>query len=321
MDLKNCRVLVTATSYGKNDPRLKTYLAEQVGEVIYNTSGKPLSSQQLSALLPDVDGFIAGLDVIDAAALEVANRLKVISRYGVGIDNVDLETARLKNVIVTNTPGANSASVAELALGLLLSLMRRIPESSAATRKGEWPRMNGKSLEGKTVGIVGLGAIGKQLALRLQGFGCQLVAYEPFPDLSFAEKYNVRLVGLEEMLPKADVISLHVPLLNETRGLVNREFLDKMKANALLINTARGEIINEADLYASLKSGHLGGAALDAFCQEPPDPNNPLLGLPNVIVTPHMGAHTDGATNAMGWISLNDCLAVLRGEEPQHRVA
>lgn len=320
MDLHNCRVLVTATSFGKNDLSLKTYLQEQVGEVVYNNTGKPLNADQLAALLPGIDGLIAGLDAINVEALRSADQLKVISRYGVGIDNVNLEAARKMNIIVTNTPGANSGSVAELALGLILSVYRHIPEAASAVRKGEWPRMNGISLEGKTVGIIGFGAIGRQLARRLSGFGCKLIAYDPFPDPECAAGIGVKLVELKELIPQADVISLHLPLSPDTHALVNQEFLSKMKPGAVLINTARGEIVDEQALYEALKRGHLCGAGLDAFNQEPPDPNNPILSLSNVIATPHIGAHTDAATNAMGWISLNDCLAVLRGEEPRHRV-
>ncbi len=318
MELKSCRVLVTATSFGKNDTSLKTYLESQVGEVIFNLTGKPLNSGQLAELLPGVDGFIAGLDSINAEALQTADRLKVISRYGVGVDNVDLEYAHKKNIVVTNTPGANSVSVAELAIGLILSLIRQIPQAIEATRSGGWPRMNGLSLEGKTVGIIGFGSIGRQLARRLAGFDCCLLAYDPYPDLSFAGQFGVQMLSLDDLLSQSDIISLHLPLSPATQGLVNETFLAKTKPGTMLINTARGEIIDEDALYKALKSGQLAGAALDVFCPQPPQPSNPLLSLPNVLVTPHMGAHTDGATNSMGWLSLNDCLAVLRGEEPKY---
>ena len=177
MDLKECRLLVTPTSYGKNDSRLKTELEALVGEVIYNPTGKPLSSAEVAKLLPGIDGYIAGLDCIDGDALQTADRLKVISRYGVGFDNVDLTAAREKGIIVTNTPGANSVSVAELALGLMLALARQIPEAVEAVHQGKWPRYSGVSLEGKTIGILGLGAIGKQLARRLSGFDCKICSF------------------------------------------------------------------------------------------------------------------------------------------------
>jgi phosphoglycerate dehydrogenase-like enzyme len=307
MNLKECRLLVTPTSYGKNDPRLRTELEAQVGEVIYNPTGKPLTSAEVAELLPGIDGYIAGLDCIDAIALKAVDRLKVISRYGVGVDNVDLAAAREKGITVTNTPGANSVSVAELALGLMLALARQIPEAVEAVHQGKWPRYSGASLEGKTIGILGLGAIGKQLARRLAGFDCRILAFDPFADPAFAKENHF--------------VSLHLPLLPETRGIVNKEFLMKMKRGAYLINTSRGEAVVEDALFNALQSGHLKGAGLDAFIVEPPDPKNPLLALHQVIATPHLGAQTDGATSNMGWLAMKDCLAVLSGEKPAHQVA
>ncbi len=320
MNLKECRLLVTPTSYGKNDSHLKTDLEAQVGEVIYNPTGKPLSSAEVAKLLPGVDGYIAGLDGIDANALKNADRLKVISRYGVGVDNVDLTAAREKDIVVTNTPGANSVSVAELAIGLLLALARQIPEAVDAVHQGKWPRYTGISLEGKTVGILGLGAIGKQLARRLAGFDCRIVAHDPFGDESFAKDMHVELTTLDNVLIQADFLSLHLPLLPETRGMVNSDFLGRMKKGSFLLNTSRGEVVDESALLEALQSGQLRGAALDAFTLEPPDPKNPLLNLPQVIATPHLGAQTDGATSNMGWLAMRDCLAVLSNEKPAHRI-
>jgi len=320
MNLNEARILVTATSFGKNDARLKTELEAQVASVTYNLTGKPLTSEQIAELLPGIDGLIAGLDNIDRPALEKADRLKVIARYGVGVDNVDLTVTRERGIIVTNTPGANSVSVAELALTLILSLARQIPEAVAAVHEGKWPRLGGLTLENKTVGLLGLGAIGKQLARRLQGFDCNVIAYDPYPDQDFAREHRVKLTNMEDVVLTADFLSLHLPLLPETRQLVNDQFLSRMKKGAYLINTSRGEIIDENALVAALESGHLKGAGLDTFSIEPPDPSNPLLKLPQVIATPHLGAQTDGATSKMGWLAMNDCLAILRGDEPKFRV-
>jgi len=320
MSLKDCRLLVTPTSYGKNDVRLKTELEAQVGEVIYNPTGKPLTSAEVANLLPGIDGYIAGLDGIDANALKSADRLKVIARYGVGVDSVDLAAAREKGIVVTNTPGANSVSVAELALGLMLALARQIPEAVEAVHQGKFPRYTGVSLEGKTVGILGLGAIGKQLARRLAGFDCKLVAYDPFADIAFAKDNHVELDTMDEVIKQADFVSLHLPLLPETRGIVNENFLGRMKKGSFLINTSRGEAIDEDALLKALQSGHLKGAGLDAFAVEPPDPKNPLLALSQVIATPHLGAQTDGATSNRGWFAMKDCLAVLKGEKPTYQV-
>ena len=320
MNLKECRLLVTPTSYGKNDTRLKTELEALVGEVIYNPTGKPLKSAQVAALIHGIDGYIAGLDEIDASALSEADQLKVIARYGVGVDSVDLAAARERGIIVTNTPGANSSSVAELAIGLMLALARQIPEAVDAVHQGKWPRYSGISLEGKTIGILGLGAIGKLLARRLAGFDCRIIAFDPFADPAFAKDHQVELATMKAVIEQADFISLHLPLLPETRNLVNDDFLSKMKRGSFLINTSRGEVVDEVALLKAIQRGHLKGAGLDAFTVEPPDPRNPLLNLPQVIATPHLGAQTDGATSNMGWFAMRDCLAVLKGEAPTYRV-
>ena len=319
--LQACKILVTPTSFGASDPALRTQLENEVGEVVYNTSGKPLASSQLVKMLKGVDGFIAGLDNIDRAALDAADKLKVIARYGVGVDAVDLVAASEKNIIITNTPGANSGSVAELTIGLMISLLRNIPSAVNATKSGEWTRMRGVSLEDKIVGLIGFGAIGKQVAQKLKGFNCRVVAFDPVADAMIAADLEVDLLPMEEVAQIADLLSLHCPVTDDTRNLVNSSFLERMKPGSYLINTARGELITENDLYDAIQSGTLSGAALDVFSKQPPDAGNPLLGLPQVLATPHMGSHTDGATNAMGWSALNDCLAVLRGEEPLYRVA
>ena len=320
MDLHDCRVLVTPTSFGKSDPSLCRELEAQVGEVVYNTSGKPLKAAELERLIPGFDGYIAGLDEINSAVLNGADQLKVIARYGVGVDQVDLQAARGRGIVVTNTPGANSTAVAELAVGLILALARSIPQASQGTKAGGWPRLAGFSLEGKTVGLYGLGAIGKQVVRRLGGFDCSLLAYDVAPDREFAAAQGVMLCAPEELLAKVDFLSLHCPVLPETRGLVNGAFLNSMKPGAFLINTARGELVDEASLLAALQSERLRGAALDVYGQEPPGADHPLLQLPQVIATPHIGSHADGATNAMGRMALADCLAVLRGEAPRYPV-
>jgi len=320
LDLKSCRVLVTPTSYAKNDIKLRTELEEQVGEVIYNTLGRPLKSFELVELIPEVDGYIAGLDEINKDVINKAKRLKVIARYGVGVDAVDLQAAQAKGIIVTNTPGANSSSVAELTVGLILSLARNIPQAVQSTKAGSWPRFRGLSLVGKVIGLLGFGSIGKQVARKLSGFDCEMVAYDPFPDSETADILGVSLVNLEDLIRWSDFLTLHMPLSPETRGLVDAEFISSMKHGSYLINTSRGEMVDETALFEALESEKLNGAALDVFEKQPPDPENLLLNHPKVLATPHMGAHTDGAADAMGWGALLDCLMVLQGEEPQNRV-
>jgi D-3-phosphoglycerate dehydrogenase len=313
-------VLVTATSYGKHDPALKTTLEGQVGEVIYNPAGRPLSAAELLPLIRGIDGLIAGVECIDRPVIAAAGRLRVIARYGVGVDGVDLVAAREKGIIVANTPGANAGAVAELAIGLMLALARQIPAADRATKAGGWPRLDGLALEGRTVGLVGFGAIGQQVARRLVAFGCPILAHDPLIAAVPPDLQEVQLLPIDQLLPRADFLSLHCPVTAETRRMVDAAFLARLKPGAFLINTARGDLVDENALLAALQSGRLRGAALDVFAAQPPGPDNPLLALPQVIATPHTGAHTDAATNAMGWGALRACLAVLRGEEPEHRV-
>ncbi|MEM6281691.1 MAG: phosphoglycerate dehydrogenase [Chloroflexota bacterium] len=318
--LNECHVLVTPTSYGRNDDALKTRLESLVGEVTYNTTGKPLTSEDLQAILPGVDGYIAGLDVIDDAALAIADQLQVVARYGVGYSNVNLDAAKAKGIVVTNTPAANAKSVAELTIALLMNLMRPVIDAANDTRKGGWMRTTGVSVDGKTVGLIGLGAIGREVARRLQGFDCKIIAFDVTYDNAFIEQYNIQTASIDELLPVSDVVSMHVPVLDATRNMVDEAFVGKMKAGSYLINTARGELIDEDALLSALERGHIKGAAMDAFQTEPPGAAHPLLQMPQVIPTPHMGAHTDGASNMMGWMAFDNCIAVLKGENPLHPV-
>jgi D-3-phosphoglycerate dehydrogenase len=319
-DLKSCCVLVTPTSFGINDPKLLTELEELVGRVIYNPERRPLASQEVARLIKDCEGYIAGLDIIDREVIQASNRLRVIARYGVGIDNIDLDAARDKGIVVTNTPGANSVSVAELTIALMLALVRQLPIAIERTRKGEWPRLSGVTLEGKNVGLIGLGAVGKEVAKRLRGFACNILAYDPFPDKGFSKVYQIQLVTLQTLLDQSDIVSLHMPLSPETKRLVNEDFLARMKPGSYLVNTARGELVDEEALTKAVSQSHLSAIALDVLSLEPPSLTHPLLNLPQVIITPHCASHTDGAMNAMGWMALKDCLAVLKGEEPRNRV-
>ena len=318
--LSECRVLVTPTTFGKEDPSLRSTLEKTVREVVYNPVARPLRSPELLTLVKDADGYIAGLDHIDSSVIEAAGRLQVIARYGVGIDQVDVQAATRRGIVVTNTPGANSVAVAELAIALMLALGRRICRADQATRCGEWPRYSGVGLRGKTVGLVGFGAIGREVASRLQSFGCRILVSDPCVTCELGERHGVQVVPLEDLLAASDFVSLHASLNPSTSGMVDHAFLRKMKHGAFVVNTARGELIDEEALRSALEGGHLRGAALDCFTKEPPGPDHPLLRLPQVIVTPHTGSHTDEATNAMGWMSLKACLAVLSGDRPAYVV-
>jgi D-3-phosphoglycerate dehydrogenase len=320
IDTGKCRVLVTSTTFGMHDPGLRSELERTVGDVRYNPVKRPLTASELAGLVAGVDGWIAGLDVIDAYVIAAADRLKVIARYGVGIDRVDLTAATRRGIVVANTPGANSVAVAELTIGLMLALARRLCQADRAVRSGQWPRVPGVGLAGKTVGLVGFGSVGREVARRLTAFGCRVVVSDPHVRPEVISGCGAGRLPLDELLPASDFVCLHAAATPATAGMVDGSFLRKMKPGAFLVNTARGELIDEAALGHAMESGRLRGAALDCFRQEPPGADHPLLRLPQVIATPHTGAHTDEAVNAMGRMALDACLAVLRGQRPVHVV-
>lgn len=319
-DVKSCRVLVTPITYGKNDPCLRTELEAAVGQVINNQLGRPLTSAEQRELLPGSNGYIAGLETIDRTALERADRLKVIVRYGVGVDNVDLKAAQERSIVVTKTPEANSVSVAELTIALILSLARSVLQNAIEIRHGGWPRTRGWTVDGKTVGLIGFGSIGKEVARRLHGWNCRVVACDPCPDAEAARSLGVELRSAEEVLAQSDFLSLHVPTLPETRQMVNADFLARMKPGSHLINTTQGELVDEAAVAEAVRTRHIAGAAVDVYAEEPPSAGHPFFELPQIIATPHCAAHADGATDAMGWGALRAYLAVLAGEQPEHRI-
>lgn len=234
--------------------------------------------------------------------LEAAPRLKVVGRAGSGVDNIDLEAATRRGVLVMNTPGGNAVSVAEHTLALLLALTRRVPAADQSTRAGEWRKseFSGFELKGKTLGLVGLGRIGQEVARRAQAFEMQVLAHDPYVAAALARDLGVELAPLEEVLGRSDFLSLHLTLTPETHQLLNRERLARCRRGVRIVNTARGELLDEAALAEALQSGQVAGAALDVFATEPPG-NSPLLTLPGVIATPHIAGSTTEAQEEVGW--------------------
>lgn len=239
---------------------------------------------------------------VTTTLLEAAPQLKVIGRAGIGVDNIDLEAATRRGILVMNTPGGNAVSVAEHTFALLLALARRVPAADQSTRAGEWRKNEfaGLELKGKTLGLVGLGRIGQEVARRALVFEMQVMAHDPFVAAALARDLGVELVGLDDLLARADFLSLHATLTPETQHLLNRERLARSKRGIRILNTARGELVDEAALAEALQSGQVAGAALDVFADEPPR-DSPLLKLPNVIATPHIGGSTAEAQEEVGW--------------------
>ena len=314
------KILVTPTSFKKiQNNNARAVLEDFADEITYNPFRRPLVSSEVKELIKDCDGYIAGLDYIDKKALASANKLKVISRYGTGVDRVDMTMAKKKDIKVTNTPGTNSTAVCELALALMFSLARSIPQLNTKVKNGEWPRNNGVELCNKNLAILGLGVIGKKLAVIAKSIGMKIYAYDPYIDKEFAQYNGIHDCTLEKAISEADFVSLHMPLMEETRHCINENTINSMKDGTMIINTARGGLIDEEAAYKALTVGKLGGLALDTHETEPVA-DSPFKDLDNVILTPHTGAHTNEAIQAMGMMAVENLIDVLSNTTCEHVV-
>ena len=269
--------------------------------------------------MQDADALIVRIAKCDGHAIENSPKLKVIGRTGVGYDSVDVKTATEKGIPVVITPGANNRSVAEHAVAMMFALSKNLVEAQQEMCKGNWEIRGAKKafeLEGKTVGILGLGAIGRETAKICEGCGMKVAAYDPFLSKEQVEGYGaVYYKDYEELLKASDVVSIHVPLTDETRNMIGKKQLSEMKKTALIINCSRGGIINEAELVEALKAGNIAGAGTDVFCNEPPKTDDPLLNCPNLIVSPHSAAQTREAVIKMAQMCVKGCLAVAEGKK------
>ena len=263
-----------------------------------------LSPTDLAAAILDCEGLIVRSETrVTAELLEAAGKLRVIGRAGVGVDNIDVPSATIRGVVVMNAPDGNTITTAEHTIALLISLARSIPQANSSLKAGRWERKKfiGVELQGKTLGIVGLGRIGRVVASRARAMGMFIVAYDPFIATEQARDLEIELVPLDEVYARADFLTVHTPLTAETRGLIDRDVLAKMKSGARIINCARGGLVDEDALYEAIKSGAIAGAALDVFTQEPPPEGHPLLQLDQVIATPHLGASTTEAQEGVAF--------------------
>ncbi|MFJ4223186.1 phosphoglycerate dehydrogenase [Microbacterium sp. NPDC089695] len=309
-------VIVGAVRYAELCGRGRQLLIDNGFALVENQTTVPWTAEQLHEHIATADAAVAGVEVFDAAALDRAPSLRIISRLGVGLDNVELPVARDRGVDVVNVPGGNAEAVAELALGFILSLMRRLPQMHDAARAGRWDRYVGTELAGKTVGLLGFGAIARLLAARLSGFDLTIKAYDPYADLDAAARLGVEIVSLEEAVSDADIVSVHVPHLPETHHLVDDALISHMRQGTLLINTSRGGLVDEAALVRGLESGRIGGAGLDVFEHEPVSPDNPLFSHDAVVTAPHAGADTIEAYDRIGWATAQAIVDVFAGRTP-----
>ncbi len=307
----NGTVLVTWPGYREDDPEqgallgsagLAIRLAPKVGR---RTPG------ELVPLVSDVVGAIVSTDPFDAAVFAAAPRLRVVARVGIGTDSIDLDAATRAGVAVTTTPGALEETVADHTLALMLASLRRVVENDASVRRGEWERagrLTGIDLNGATVGLIGLGTIGRAVARRLLGFGSHVIACDP----AVPAYDGVELVDLPTLLRRADVVSIHLPLTTETRGLIGADQLKEMRRGAVLVNTARGGIVDESALAEALENGHLRAAALDVFAEEPP-PASALLRLENAVFSPHIAGISERSLRTLVGQATRAVIDVLAG--------
>jgi len=310
------KILLTTTSF-QDTPGGHHDLLKKTGWGIITARG-PLNEADTLKLVGDAEGYICGDDAITRKVLEKAlPKLKVISKYGIGVDKIDVKSATEFGIPVLFTPGVNHTTVAEHTFLLLLALEKNFLYGVDASRKGEWKRKTGHELLEKTIGIIGLGRIGKEVAIRARAFGMTPIGFDIYWDEKFAKEHGVkRAATLDEIFAVSDYISLHTNLTPETRGMINAKSFAKMKKGVLILNCARGEIVNTNELVEALKSGQVGGYGTDVLDKEPPPPDHPLLKLPNVIVTPHVGSRTYESVVRQASTAVKNLILAMNGEKP-----
>jgi phosphoglycerate dehydrogenase-like enzyme len=303
-------VAVTSHSFPKN-PTLRAELLERHPDATFNDTGDPLRGRALVEFLRGRDKAITGLEVLDEPLFRAVPELRVVSKYGVGLDTIDVEAAKRHGVAVWWTPGVNRQAVAELAIAFMIALCRRIVPHADDLRRGRWGDARGaRQISSATIGIIGCGHVGKTVARLCRAFGARLLANDIVDNAAFYREHDITAVPLDDLLRDSDIVTVHTPLDSTTRGLIGERSLALMKPSAFLINTARGGIVDETALVRALVERRLAGAAADVFETEPPT-NRELLQLPNFVGTPHIGAGTAEAVLAMG----RAAIAGLQGGE------
>jgi D-3-phosphoglycerate dehydrogenase / 2-oxoglutarate reductase len=289
-------------------------------ELVFPKRASQMTEEELLPALKGIDASVAGSEPYTRRVFEANPGLKAIARVGVGYDAVDTAAATEHGVAVAITPGANHDAVAEHTFALILALVKDVVAQHNALKAGGWPRKTNLPLRGRTLGIAGLGRIGKAVALRGECFGMKLLAYEPLPDQAFVQLHRVTLMPFEQLLAEADFLSLHMPLTPQSQHLINKQTLSRMKPTAFLINTARGGMVCEADLVEALRTKRLAGAALDVFEDEPPSPRNPLFALDNVVLTAHTAGGDVQSRDDMAAMAARSIVALSKGEWPADQI-
>ncbi len=296
------KVKVPNVAFSKN-PYLVGKLLAEFPDAIINEKGTRMSNEELVDYFSDADAAIVGLEAINAELLDKLPQLQMIAKFGVGLDNIDLEACKQRNITVGWTGGVNRRSVAEMTLGFMLALSRNLFSTSAQLKEGNWNKNGGFQLTGKTIGIVGFGHIARELVLLLKPFQCKILVNDIIDLSAVVSRFEVTSVSKDELFQESDIITVHTPLTVDTSNLFNKQVFEKMRTSALFINTARGGIVNEVDLKLALQEKKIAGAALDVYEEEPPS-DSELLQLENLICTPHTGGNSYEAVVAMGMSAL-----------------
>jgi D-3-phosphoglycerate dehydrogenase len=314
------RILLTTTSFQDTPGPHHEKLAATGWEIV--AARGPLSEADTLTLVGEIDGYICGDDCITRAVLEKARpRLKVLSKYGIGVDKIDVKSCTEFGIPLLFTPGVNHTTVAEHTFLLLLALEKNLLFHTDSTRAGGWKRTTGHELLEKTIGIVGMGRIGKEVAIRAKAFGMKPIGYDVYWDEAFAEEHGIpRAATLDELFAQADYLSLHTNLTPETRDLVCAKTIAKMKPGVIILNCARGEIVNTADIAAALASGRVAGYGTDVLDEEPPRADHPLTKLPNCVVTPHIGSRTSESVQRQALAAVTNLINAMHGEKPLAQV-
>ncbi len=314
------KVLIAPAPLAKLDGGFLRELRAAQFDIAYPARQGQLTEDELHRELRGVTAVVAGSEPYTRKVIEAHPNLRVIARAGVGFDAVDVAAATECGIVVVFTPGTNQDAVAEHTFAMILALAKRVLEQDRRTRAGEWPRQATQPLRGRTLGIAGLGRIGKAVAVRGACFGMRLLSYEPFPDQAFVAQNKVTLVSFEKLLAESDFLTLHLPLTIEAKHLMNKKTLSLMKRSAFLVNTARGGLVCESDLIEALREKNLAGAGLDVFEEEPPNRDNPLFKFDNVVFTAHTAGVDVQSRDDMALHAAQAIVALSRGDWPSHQV-
>ena len=310
------KILLTTTSF-QDTPGAHHQILEDAGFEIIRERG-PLPEKRMLELVGEVDAFLCGDDEITSKVIDHGlPQLKVVSKYGIGLDKIDVEYLTAKGIPLTFCPGVNHTTVAEHTFALMLALFRKLIKEANHVANGEWVRITGNEIMGKTLSIIGLGRIGKEVAIRANAFGMKVIGFDLYWDDDFARSHKVeRAQTIDEALNAGDIVSLHVNLSDETRALINKDRISKMKDGVVILNCARGEIIHTQDVIDALHSGEIGGYGTDVLDIEPPPSDHPMLRAPNTVITPHIGSRTFESVERQATMAAKNLVLALQGEAP-----